>query len=126
VRWGNTLQFSSELDEGVIEIDYFKRLSTLELDLDEETIVDSEPDIPAQFHYLYAVFAASRYWGAWGESTAEEQLKRAEFESGKQDLELYMMYQGQYAPFHMKDVLPRRSRDIHDSDDWADEYIEVE
>lgn len=122
--WGSTLQFSEELDEGVIEVDYFKHLDELQLDLSADPIVNSTPELPPQFHYLYVAYAASRYWSNWNDEEEPEQLRRLDFERGKQELDLYTMAQGKYGPFHTRDVLPRRSREAVDTDDdsW-DDYI---
>ncbi len=123
--WGTTLQFSEELDAGVLEVDYFKRLDELELDLAADPVVDSEPEIPVQFHRLYALFGASRYWSHWNDEEDQEQMRRAEFEAGKMELSLYTMTQGKYAPFRTRDVLPRKAREHHNTDDDWDEFFEV-
>jgi hypothetical protein len=79
-RWGDVIVFSEEMDEADVAIAYYRRLTAL-------GDGDDVPEIPTQFHRLYALFGASRYWKFEGDEPVKEQSLRAEYEALKLQLD---------------------------------------
>ena len=88
-RWGSVIVFSEELDAAEVECHYYRRLTAFTLGTDT-------PELPVQFHRLYALWAAARYWQYRdaGDEPAKVQAMRAEYEALKAELDRYTAREG--------------------------------
>lgn len=86
-RWGSIIKFSEEMDAAELEISYYRRLTVFTLGTDT-------PEIPVQYHRLYALWAASRYWKMHGDEIEKEHLLRSEYELLKKELDRYTLREG--------------------------------
>jgi hypothetical protein len=58
-RWDDTITFEETQYAGTLTLNYYRPLTTL-------TATSDVPEIPLQFHRIYAVFAAARHLGSPG------------------------------------------------------------
>ncbi len=93
-RWGSVIVFDDALDAAELTIHYYRKLTTFTLGTDV-------PELPSQFHRLYALFGASRFWKYTGDEPAKEQALRAEYESLKAQLDTHTLYEGGPRSFRM-------------------------
>jgi len=83
--WGKTLLLQSILESGMIEVYYYSRLPRF------EGLAVEEPVIPAQFHDLYALYAAAKWRQGQPGNLTEKRDLWSEYNQRKTVFELYAM-----------------------------------
>jgi hypothetical protein len=94
-RWGSAIIFSDELDAAEVAIAYYRRPTPF-------TEGTDEPEIPAQFHSLYALWAAARHWDTHEDEPGKAQSLRAEYEALKGQLDRFTAEEGKPRAFKLQ------------------------
>ncbi len=100
-RWGHVIVLADPVpevqpaDAYTLKTTYYRRLERFT----EETDV---PQIPAQFHRLYALWAGARYWKMWGDEPNKEAALMGEYLALKSEMDKRTRWDGGSPAFRSK------------------------